>query len=83
MILGATASALLNYGSKSAVIASIGFFISALFTMTYSIYKYVRRTLAIREKKTSQYADSFGPNMICACIFASTFTTFIFKYLEH
>lgn len=83
MILGATATALLNYGDKSSLIASIGFFISGLFTMLYAIYKYVRRTLSIREKKITQYADSFGPNMICACIFASTFATFFFKLIEN
>lgn len=83
MILGATATALLNYGDKSSLVASVGFFISALFTMTYSIYKYVRRTIAIRDKKITQYADSFGPNMICAFIFASTFATFFFKFLEN
>lgn len=82
MILGATATALLNYGDKSSLVASIGFFISALFTMTYATYKYVRRTLSIRERKITQYADSFGPNMICAFIFASTFATFLFKFIE-
>lgn len=82
MILGATAMALLNYGKNSALTASIGFFITALFTMTYATYKYVWRTIAIREKKIVDYADRFGPNMICVCIAAATFTTFLFKFIE-
>lgn len=82
MILGATATALLNYGNKSTLTASIGFFISALFTLTYSTYKYVWRTLMIREKKIVDYADKIGPNLICFFIAAATFATFIFKFIE-
>lgn len=82
MILGATATALLNYGNKSTLTASIGFFISALFTLIYSTYKYVWRTLMIREKKIVDYADKIGPNMICFFIAAATFATFIFKFFE-
>lgn len=82
MILGATATALLNYGNKSSLVASIGFFITALFTMAHAIFKYIRRTLAIREKKATEYADKFGPNMICFFIAASTFFTFFFKFME-
>lgn len=83
MIIGATATTLVNYGSKSSLVASIGFFISALFTMAYATYKYIRRTLAIREKKVTDYADKFGPNMICALLVASTFASFAFKITEN
>lgn len=83
MILGATATTLLNYGNRSALVASIGFFVTAVFTMSYAVFKYVRRTLAIRERKTTEYADKFGPNMICVFIAASTFATFLFKFLEN
>lgn len=82
MILGATATALLNYGNKSALVASVGFFVSALFTMLYASYKYVRRTVNIRERKAGQYADKFGPNVICFLIALSTFTTFVFRFTE-
>lgn len=82
MILGATATTLLNYGNKSTLTASIGFFIAALFTLSYSTYKYVWRTLMIREKKIVNYDDKFGPNMICFFIAAATFSTFIFKFIE-
>lgn len=82
MILGATATTLLNYGDRSSLVAAVGFFITALFTLSYSIYKYVARTLAIREKKITQYADKFGPNMICLFIAAATFSTFLFKFTE-
>ncbi|RLV96189.1 Vacuolar transporter chaperone 4 [Spathaspora sp. JA1] len=82
MILGFTAMALLNYGNKSSLTASIGFFVTALFTLGYAIYKYIWRVLMIREKKAVAYGDMFGPNMICGFIFLATFTTFIFKALE-
>ncbi|KAG7666019.1 VTC4 [[Candida] subhashii] len=83
MLLGFTAMALLNYGTKSALTASIGFFITALFTLIYAIFKYMWRVLMIREKKPVQYADMFGANMICGCIFLATFATFIFKFVEN
>lgn len=82
MILGATATTLLNYGANLALVASIGFFLSAVFTLVYATLMYIWRTLAIREKRPDQYADRFGPNMICVLIAASTFVSFAFKYLE-
>lgn len=83
MVLGFTAQYLLNYGTKSSITASIGFFISALFVVIYATYKYIWRVLKIRDKKPVQYGDKFGPNMICVLIALSTFSTFIFKYLEN
>lgn len=83
MILGGTATLLINYGSHSSLVASVGFFISALFTMAYASFKYIRRTFAIRERKATDYADTFGPNMICALIAASTFASFVFKVMEN
>ncbi|RCK59408.1 Vacuolar transporter chaperone 4 [Candida viswanathii] len=83
VLLGAVATTLLNYGSKSALTSSIGFFITAIFTIAYATYKYLWRVLMIREKKAAAYGDKFGPNMICAFIFLATFVTFLFKYLEH
>lgn len=82
IMLGFTAMTLLNYGSRSALTASIGFFITAIFTILYSTYTYVWRVLMIREKRIVQYGDKFGPNMICFFIFSATFSTFLFKYLE-
>ncbi|CAN3366619.1 vacuolar transporter chaperone complex subunit 4 [Diutina catenulata] len=83
MVLGFTATALLSYGSNSALTASIGFFFTAMFTLGYSTYMYVWRTLMIREKKSSvNYGDAFGPNFICLFLFVSTFATFLFKAIE-
>ncbi|CAK7903050.1 vacuolar transporter chaperone complex subunit 4 [[Candida] anglica] len=82
MLLGFTGSALLNYGNRSALTAAIGFFITSLTTLIYAIYIYVWRTIQIRGKKAVEYADSFGPNMICFFIAASTFATFTFKYFD-
>ncbi|KAI5955220.1 VTC4 [Candida jiufengensis] len=82
MLLGFTATTLLNYGTNSALTASIGFFITALFTLSYAIYRYIWRVINIREKNPVAYGDKIGPNMICLFLFLSTFTTFIFKFLE-
>lgn len=82
MILGATATTLLNHGSRSAIVASVGFYLSAMFTMFYATYKYVRRTVAIREKRITDYADSVGPNMICFLIATATLASFAFKLTE-
>lgn len=82
MLLGFTASILLNYGTRSALSASIGFFLSALFTIVYATYTYLWRSIMIREKRAVEYGDKFGPNMICAFILVSTFATFVFKYTE-
>lgn len=82
MILSATATTLMNYGNRTALTASIGFFISALFTMSYAIYRYIWRVINIREKRAVKYGDKFGPNMICFLIAASTFATFIFRFLD-
>lgn len=82
MILSATATALLNYGTNTSLTASIGFFISALVTFLYSAGMYIWRTLMIREKRPVKYGDKLGPNLICACIFLSTLMTFIFKATE-
>lgn len=82
MILGATATALLNYGTKSSLTASIGFYICAMVTFVYSTYRYLWRIIMIREKRAVEYGDKIGPNLICFCIAAATFTTFLFKVLE-
>lgn len=82
MLMGFTATALLNYGTNSALTASIGFFITALFTLGYATYRYIWRVLMIREKKPVQYGDKFGPNMICLFLFLATFVSFVFKFTE-
>lgn len=82
MILSVTTTTLLNYGTKTALTASIGFFITSLFTFLYSTVMYIWRTLMIRDRRSVSYGDKFGPNMICICLALSTFVTFIFKYTE-
>lgn len=81
--LGFTATTLLNYGLKTALTASLGFFICALLAIGYATYNYVWRVVMVREKAAVSYADTLGPNMICACIFAATFVTFMFRVMEN
>ncbi|MCH0629133.1 VTC domain-containing protein [Kocuria palustris] len=83
MVLGFTATTLLLYGTATALTALIGFFVTAMLTLIYSTYMYVWRTIMIREKRSFvSYADKFGPNMICFCMFAATLATFMFKIYE-
>lgn len=82
MLLGATASTLLNYGSESALTASVGFFIAAMFVLLYSTFQYLWRVISIREKRIINYGDMVGPNLICLFIAGATFATFLFKFLE-
>lgn len=83
MILSVTATTMLNYGNKTSLTASIGFFITALFTMVYATIMYIWRTLMIRDRRPAQYGDKFGPNMICFFLLLSTIITFAFKLSEH
>ncbi|CCE73116.1 Piso0_000136 [Millerozyma farinosa CBS 7064] len=83
MILGATATTLLNYGTKSALTASVGFFLTALFVLVYSTINYIWRVLMIRNKAAVDYADKIGPNSVCIFFTVATFITFIFKVLEN
>ncbi|CCE72553.1 Piso0_000136 [Millerozyma farinosa CBS 7064] len=83
MVLGATATTLLNYGTKSALTASVGFFLTALFVLVYSTINYIWRVLMIRNKAAVDYADKIGPNSVCIFFTVATFVTFIFKILEN
>ncbi len=82
MILGATATTLLSYGNTTALISSIAFFLSAVITIAYATGLYVWRVYKIRGKKAVDYADKFGPGIICVLLVISTFLTFLFKFLE-
>lgn len=83
MVLGATATTLLNYGTKSALTASIGFFLTALFVLVYSTINYIWRVIMIRNKAAVDYADKIGPNSVCIFFTVATFVTFFFKVLEN
>lgn len=82
MIVGATALALLNYGARSALTASVGFFFTAIVIFLYATYKYLWRVVMIRQKKAVDYADKAGPRCICGLLLLATLVSFFFKYTE-
>ncbi|ODV95050.1 hypothetical protein PACTADRAFT_34789 [Pachysolen tannophilus NRRL Y-2460] len=83
MLLGATASTLLNYGNTVSLLGSIGFFITAFTTIFYAMCMYLWRVFNIRKKRAVRYDDQIGPRIICACLAISLAANFLYRYLEH
>ncbi|ODV59516.1 Vtc4p [Ascoidea rubescens DSM 1968] len=80
MILGGIATSLLTYSSNiSAITASIGFFLCAIFVIIYSSYIFVWRVKNIRKKRAVDYYDKFGPTAICAFFGIATLLSYVFK----
>lgn len=83
ILLGAMASGLLNFGSPIAVKASLGFFFVAVGTISYSIYIYILRVLALRNRWSTCYTDSYGPIVICFALAAAMGTNFVFQFINN
>lgn len=79
IVLAAMAGALLNFGNHAAVKASVGFFLTAVLTIVYSIGLYLWRVVHIRNKDAVRYDDRIGPNVICGALAAATFANFWFQ----
>lgn len=82
LILGATAIALLNYGDALSLLASVGFFITALLTQGYAIGMYLWRVSMIRKKRAVRYDDQIGPRAICACLAVSVGLSYVFRVIN-
>lgn len=76
IILGGIATTLVTYGTQTTMIASIGFFITALATITHAVLTYATRVVNIRLKKAVDYEDKMGPPMICAFLMLSIMFSF-------
>lgn len=79
IIMAAMAGALLNYGNDAAVKASVGFFLTAVGTILYSICLYLWRVYHIRHKDAVRYDDRYGPNIICGALATATLANFWFQ----
>lgn len=79
ILLSAMAGGLLNFGNDLAVEASVGFFFVAVATIIYSIFKYIQRMIAIREKAAADYYDKFGPAFICVSLAVALGINFVFQ----
>lgn len=76
LVLGGVSTSFLTYGTPTTMVASIGFFITALVTIWLSTYTYCKRVVNIRMKRPIDYEDKYGPPMICAFLMASILFTF-------
>lgn len=76
LLLGAVSTTMLTYGTSTTMVASVGFFITALTTIGYSSYVYCNRVVNIRLKRAVDYQDKVGPPLICACLMISILFSF-------
>ncbi|QEU58240.1 Vtc4 [Kluyveromyces lactis] len=76
LVLGGVSTSFLTYGTPTTMVASTGFFLTALFTIWFSTYTYCKRVVNIRMKRSIDYEDKYGPRMICAFLMASILFTF-------
>ncbi|CAN6627747.1 vacuolar transporter chaperone complex subunit 4 [Trichomonascus vanleenenianus] len=77
ILLSAVAGGLLNFGGAMAVKAAVGFYITAVLTISHSIVMYCLRVRDIRNKKVTRYDDRIGPMAICFALAASTGLNFV------
>ncbi|CCF58338.1 hypothetical protein KAFR_0E01840 [Kazachstania africana CBS 2517] len=81
IILGGVSTASLTYGTLTTMIASIGFFLTALCILVHSTIVYGRRVVNIRTKKAVDYEDKIGPPMVSGFLILSILFTFFCNYL--
>ncbi|CCH59486.1 hypothetical protein TBLA_0B06640 [Henningerozyma blattae CBS 6284] len=80
ILLGGVSTTLLTYGTRVTMLASIGFFLTSLFTIGHSTYKYATRVVDIRLKRAVNYEDSKGPAFICTFMILSMIFSFYCNY---
>ena len=76
ILLGGVSTTMLTYGTYTTMIASIGFFLTALFTIFYTFFVYAQRVVSIRLKRAIDYEDRIGPPAICAFLALSIIFSF-------
>ncbi|EDO17388.1 hypothetical protein Kpol_1060p44 [Vanderwaltozyma polyspora DSM 70294] len=76
ILLGGVSTSLLTYGTPTTMIASIGFFITALAVIAHTTYVYTTRVVNIRLKRAIDYEDKIGPPMICVFLTLSILFSF-------
>ncbi|KAL6946894.1 vacuolar transporter chaperone [Hanseniaspora vineae] len=81
LILSGVSTTMLTYGTQTTMVASIGFFATALLTIFYSTYVYCTRVVNIRLKRVVDYEDKLGPRLICLFLTLSILFTYFCNYL--
>ncbi|SCU82578.1 LAME_0C01860g1_1 [Lachancea meyersii CBS 8951] len=80
LTLNAVAISMLNYGTDATMVASVGFFCTALVTIFYNAYVYCNRVVNIRMKHAVDYQDKIGPPLVCGFLILSTLFSFYCKW---
>lgn len=80
IFLGGVSTTLVTYGSPTTMIASIGFFITALIVIIHSTIVYASRVVNIRQKKAVNYEDKLGPQLVSICLILSILFTYFCNY---
>lgn len=80
ILLGGVSTTLVTYGSPTTMIASIGFFITALVVIIRSIIVYASRVVNIRQKKAINYEDKLGPQLVSICLILSILFSYFCNY---
>lgn len=71
IFLGGVSNAMLTYGTRVTMIASIGFLVTALMTIGHAVGMYSSRVVHIRFKRAINYEDTYGPGIICGALITS------------
>ncbi|KEZ44362.1 Vacuolar transporter chaperone 4 [Scedosporium apiospermum] len=76
------AATLLNFGSKE---NPLTFIVPALYTVVavmcllYSVFVYLYRSRAIRERRVAKYHDEWGPTILCLALLGAILVNFVFE----
>ncbi|QHS74228.1 Vtc4p [Saccharomyces paradoxus] len=76
ILLGGVSTTLLTYGSPTAMIGSIGFFITSLAVLIRTVMVYAKRVVNIRLKRAVNYEDKIGPGMVSVFLILSILFSF-------
>ncbi|AET41494.1 Vtc4p Ecym_8209 [Eremothecium cymbalariae DBVPG len=71
LLLAGISTTMLTYGTRITMLASIGFFITALATLISSTIVYCRHVVNIRLKRAVDYEDTYNPPMVFGLLFVS------------
>lgn len=80
ILLGGVSTTLVTYGSPTTMIASIGFFITALIVIIRSTIVYASRVVNIRQKKAVNYEDKLGPQLVTVFLILSILFSYFCNY---
>ncbi|KAK9480973.1 VTC domain-containing protein [Lipomyces japonicus] len=79
IFLSAIAGSLKSFGDYRAVAASIGFIITAIVMVIYSLGLYLWRVRAIRNRLAIRYDDRIGTSVVCFAFISSVFVNYLIQ----